>query len=237
MEGQLIQKPAFSLIELLVVVAILSIVAAVLIPVLESSRTRAQSDVCISNLHQISLATNLYLQDFDGYYPSFKLDRRCRKRAADRLYWHSHFCRGTHLLPDQITWVSLVKPYSDDSSPMSGKKKQSIFFCPQDSDRHTRPVTSYEFRMFLAEGTRSQQVELPANMIAYWEQWDYHDPVHYSEHDVRASLNVVFADGHALRLALSNTTLAHEGKVPDLHRELKNASGSAISDIWQDNGL
>lgn len=237
MEGLLKQQSGLSLIEVLVAVAILSILAAVLVPVLESSRTRAQSDVCISNLHQISLATNLYLQDYDSVYPTFKVDRRCREHASDRLYWHSHFCRGTHLLPDQTTWVSLIQPFSEGTSSSAGKRKQSIFFCPQDNDRHARPVTSYEFRMFLAEGTRSQQMEIPANMIAYWEQWDYHDPVHYSEHDVRASLNVVFADGHALRLALSETTLAHEGKVPDLHRELKNASGNTVSDIWQNNGF
>ena len=55
----------FTLIELLVVIAIIAILAALLLPALSAAKVRAQNARCISQLHQCSVAMNLYLPDFD----------------------------------------------------------------------------------------------------------------------------------------------------------------------------
>ena len=54
---------AFSLVELLVVVAILAILAALLLPALTRSKHSAQRVKCISNLHQLGVATHLYWEE------------------------------------------------------------------------------------------------------------------------------------------------------------------------------
>ena len=61
--------PGFTLIELLVVIAIIAILAALLLPALSKAKEAAKSAQCISNLHQISLATKLYADDnTDTFY-------------------------------------------------------------------------------------------------------------------------------------------------------------------------
>jgi prepilin-type N-terminal cleavage/methylation domain-containing protein len=59
-------RKGFTLIELLVVIAIIAILAAILFPVFAQARKSARSTASISNLKQLTLASNMYAQDYDG---------------------------------------------------------------------------------------------------------------------------------------------------------------------------
>ena len=56
-------RRAFTLIELLVVIAIVALLLGILVPALGAARARARAAVCSSHLHQMSLATTLYLDE------------------------------------------------------------------------------------------------------------------------------------------------------------------------------
>ncbi len=57
---------AFTLVELLVVVAIVGLLASLLLPALAGAKARAKGSQCASNLHQLGLATMMYVQDHQG---------------------------------------------------------------------------------------------------------------------------------------------------------------------------
>jgi prepilin-type N-terminal cleavage/methylation domain-containing protein/prepilin-type processing-associated H-X9-DG protein len=59
----------FTLIELLVVISIIAILAGLLLPALSKAREKGKSSMCMSNLKQISIGFQFYLQDYEGWYP------------------------------------------------------------------------------------------------------------------------------------------------------------------------
>ncbi len=62
-------KRAFTLIELLVVIAIVAVLAVVLFPVFTKAKHSAKRSACLSNLRQIAIANELYLNDYDDLMP------------------------------------------------------------------------------------------------------------------------------------------------------------------------
>lgn len=66
---RVIRKDAFSLIELLVVTAVIAIIAAILFPVFARAREKARQAVCLSNEKQIAAAWLMYVQDYDETFP------------------------------------------------------------------------------------------------------------------------------------------------------------------------
>jgi general secretion pathway protein G len=62
-------ESAFTLIELLTVIAIIAVLAGLLFPVFMTARGKAREISCVSNLRQIGLAIRMYAQDYDELYP------------------------------------------------------------------------------------------------------------------------------------------------------------------------
>lgn len=62
----------FTLLELLVVVAIIGLLAALLLPALARAKGLARSAACLSNLRQVGIALNLYTQDNENRLPMMR---------------------------------------------------------------------------------------------------------------------------------------------------------------------
>ena len=108
----------FTLVELLAVIAILSLLAAILLPVFAAVRGKARETACLSNMRQAGLAISMYAQDYDGIYP-YAVD------PADRdtpQIWNSFpdFKAQIPVLP----WLhEILQPYV---------KSRELFHCPGD---------------------------------------------------------------------------------------------------------
>ena len=78
-----LQSAAFSLVELLVVIAVVAILAALLLPALNRSREKAKEARCTSNLKQIYSGFLLYQSDNDGRFPAgFRWNNQILENAS-----------------------------------------------------------------------------------------------------------------------------------------------------------
>ncbi len=102
----------FTLVELLVVVAIIAILAALLLPALSKARDVALQTECMNNLKQVGTLAYLYAHDYDGYWP-----------ACDS--------KGGNASGKGIT-IQLQCYQFDYETPPSGAYKSEIFCCPAD---------------------------------------------------------------------------------------------------------
>ncbi|MDD7985316.1 type II secretion system protein [Lentisphaera marina] len=64
-----LERQRFTLIELLIVIAIIGILASLLAPTLKNARGKSKSAVCKSNLKQWGMFTAIYTDDTDGFLP------------------------------------------------------------------------------------------------------------------------------------------------------------------------
>ena len=64
-----IRCAAFTLLELLIVIAILALLASLLLPALSRGRESARAAACISNLHQIGVGLQMYVSDNQNRLP------------------------------------------------------------------------------------------------------------------------------------------------------------------------
>ncbi|MHC4324419.1 MAG: type II secretion system protein [Planctomycetota bacterium] len=62
------RRSGFTLIELLVVIAVIAVLLAILLPALRKARAITKRVTCQSNLKQIAVAWNMYLDDNDGRF-------------------------------------------------------------------------------------------------------------------------------------------------------------------------
>src|SRR5213592_4237530 len=79
-------RDGFTLVELLVVFAILAILAALLLPALGSVKAKGKSTTCLNNQRQLMLACLLYVDDNEDRFPYNLGDDETEKLVAEKQY-------------------------------------------------------------------------------------------------------------------------------------------------------
>jgi prepilin-type N-terminal cleavage/methylation domain-containing protein/prepilin-type processing-associated H-X9-DG protein len=84
-------KKHFTLIELLIVIAIIAILASLLLPALKNAREKGKIVSCLSKMKQMHTAFNIYSSDYNGWIPCARwhYDGMSNFYYFDKLYVYS----------------------------------------------------------------------------------------------------------------------------------------------------
>ena len=140
---------AFTLIELIVVIAILSIVMAILFPVFQTARGGALRASCLGNLHQISAGTVLYASDYDDKFMPINYQPASAPNSRN-----------------DRTWVQMLLPYVQSFE---------VFQCP--ADYGVRPEPEAMFDQDLVPGDTDSQYYTASLRSDYGYNYQYLAPV------------------------------------------------------------
>lgn len=84
----------FTLVEMLVVIALIAVLSGLLLPALGKAREKARQTFCANNLKQVGLAFQMYASDWQGWIP-----------ACMHSYWNADANKILAYLPVYQPWA------------------------------------------------------------------------------------------------------------------------------------
>lgn len=151
----------FTLVELLVVVAILGVLVALLLPAVQAARTAARRTQCASNIRQVGLAIGLFCDAHQGRFP-----------------YTSH----NDADDEKLSWIYTVAPFMESVD--------AVRVCPDDTraaERLREKMSSYVMNSYLTSEpsggvTNYGKLQAPTKTVALFELADHKPAIIESDH-------------------------------------------------------
>ncbi len=197
----------FTLIEILIGIAIICVLAAMLIPSLQSARECAKGAVCLSNLRQFGVALDLYVADFNGVVPT--ASPRCP----------SAYCPGSPVADERsATWLGTVYDlgYCRDKKamkcPADPVRRMGLLHADYSFDNSSYGYNFFAFRTYWTDPfVRLSEVRNPSltYLAAYnsdnamfpgnyfFSNCNALDPEFMVSRRHRQGANILWVDGHS----------------------------------------
>ena len=153
---------AFSLVELLVVMAVILALAGLLLPALVRSREKARLAQCTGNLRQWGLAFRMYADDNDDFLPR-------RGQGVQPLFQINRTADWFNALPPYFGLNTFEQMISNNTPPVA--YASSVFVCPTADDAGGNYFLPYGMNMNLSPwnlpaATKLSQVIQPLLVVA-----------------------------------------------------------------------
>lgn len=168
---------AFTLIELLVVVAIIALLAALLLPVLGRAKESARATTCLSNLHQVGVALQIYVSENNNKLPVMR-----------------------DVVPDSAVVATNAFPTIDKVlAPQLGNR--NVLRCPSDL-AHIFEITgsSYSWNNLLNGQDADHLKMFTYQFNAYQVNLVFDKQAFHAARGANSSVNYLYADGHIKNL-------------------------------------
>jgi prepilin-type N-terminal cleavage/methylation domain-containing protein/prepilin-type processing-associated H-X9-DG protein len=235
-------RKGFTLVELLTVIAIIALLAAMLFPVFSRARAKSQQTTCLSNLSQLGKAFGMYMQDSGGFVPTWCLvNNSPANPPADTM------------APTALTWDVTLMPYI---------RNAEIVKCASNPNPIGRRARAYSIAQYTQRrvdgqinagwaalrGVYQDEIPAPSRTVLLFEKGDgepgswgdalgqnvYETHEHKTSEDYPSDAswseamfhfdgkNILYLDGHA--------QFAIKGQYPFSHKSARG--GSLTGTVW-----
>lgn len=164
---------AFTMIELMVVVAIIGILAGLLLPVVGKGKTKAQATECLSNLRQLHLGWALFISDHEDSLPPVNGSDQAGK-DANHPSWVAGWLRTANQSGDHSdntnTALLVGAQYAQFGSIGVYVKNPAVYRCPGDKSGRVRSMSMNAY----LNGSGPWQ---DAGYVTYRKQAEIRNPV------------------------------------------------------------